>query len=217
MRGLTKTSKFVKYVLDSIFIQLDNCITLNAVCRDPPATTSAILRTLGLSEYEIRSFWNIAKRRIRDKLHTITIFKHRNISFKVVVEVRSGSSCFIAPTSFIDEFDCQEFPQARQLTNLNMLYVYVNGYRNDELFIKVNVVYLLKKLVDLGEARTVNSIRKVAEKLITKSFTFDTLPYINDLINTLLRFNRELRELIVYIPKNDADFIRLIPLLSSKA
>ncbi|MEM4685355.1 MAG: hypothetical protein QW133_04485, partial [Sulfolobales archaeon] len=86
-----------------------------------------------------------------------------------------------------------------------------------ELFIKVNVVYLLKKLVDLGEARTVNSIRKVAEKLITKSFTFDTLPYINDLINTLLRFNRELRELIVYIPKNDADFIRLIPLLSSKA
>lgn len=217
MRGLTRTNKFVKYVLDSMFIQLDNCIALDAVCRDPPATTSTILRTLGLSEYEIRSFWNIAKRRIRDNSHAITVFKYRNISFKVVVEVRSGASCFITPTSFIDEFDCREFPQARQLTNLNMLYVYVNGYRNDELFIKVNGVYLLKKLVDLGETRTVNSIRMVAEKLLSRSFTFDAIPYINDLINTLLRFNRELKELMVYIPKNDADFIRLIPLLSSRA
>ncbi len=198
-----------------MFVQLDNCIMLKAVCRDPPAVTSAILRSLGLNNYDIRSFWYTAKRKVRDKSYTLTVFRHRDVSFKVELEVRTGSSCFTPPTSFIDRFDCQELQSTKLITNLNMLYVYVKGYIDDELFIKVNGVYLLRKLVDLGEGNTVHSIRIITKKLLSKSFKFNDLVHVNNLVNTMLRFNQELRELIIYVPKSSADFLRLIPLLIS--
>lgn len=197
-------------------MQLNNCIAHNVLCRDPPATTSALLRRLGLSEYHIRRFWSIAKNKIKNKSNTVTIFKHRNVLFKVEFEIRLGSSCLIEPAAYIDEFDCQEVMYARQITNLNMLYVYLKGYVNNELFIKINGVYLLKKLMDLGEVNSVNSIRTIAKRMLEKSFSFNDLTHVNNLVSTLLRFNRELKEIIIYVPKNDDDFLRLIPPLMDR-
>ncbi|MEM0504970.1 MAG: hypothetical protein QXN19_04040 [Sulfolobales archaeon] len=199
-----------------MFIQLHNCVVLNLVCRDPPSTTSALLRHLGLNEYDIRSFWNTAKRKIGNNTNEVTIFKHKNVAFNVEIEIRSGSSYYIPPTTFIDEFDYQETTFAKQITNLNMLYVYLKGYLNNELFIKVNGVYLLKKLIDLGEVKTVNSIRIIAKKLLDNSFTFSDLIHLNNLVNTLLRFNNELKEIMVYVPKNNVDFLRYIPPLTNR-
>jgi len=208
---------YINYLVDSMYSQLGNCIKLNLLCRDPPAVTSQILRSLGLNDYYIRRFWELFKNCLKEGRNSITLYRYKGIVFKAEVEVKTNAICFIEPTAFIDIFECEELNykyNSKLITNANTIYIYVKGYVNNELFIKINAIYLLKKLFDLGETNTVNSIKILSKKLANNSLTFNDIKHIVNLFKTLLRFSCELREIGIYVPKDENETIRLIPILA---
>jgi len=212
-----KIKNYVNYLVDSIYSQLDNCIRLNILCRDPPATTSQILRSLGLNYYSIRRFWRLFKTYLGKGRNSITLYKYKDIVFRAEVEIKTEAICFIEPTVFIDKLECEELNHkynSKLITNANTLYIYIKGYVNNELFIKINTIYLLKKLYDLGEVNTVNSIKILSKKLANNLLTFNDVKHLVNIFKTLLRFSCELREIGIYIPKDEYKTIRLIPILA---
>jgi len=137
--------------------------------------------------------------------------------FRAEVEIKTEAICFIEPTVFIDKLECEELNHeynSKLITNANALYIYIKGYVNNELFIKINTIYLLKKLYDLGEVNTVNSIKILSKKLANNLLTFNDVKHLVNIFKTLLRFSCELREIGIYIPKDEYKTIRLIPILA---
>lgn len=202
-------------MLDSIYAQLDGCLRFGLICRNVPAATSATLRSLGLNEYEVRYFWEVMRGCIDEGYDSITVLKYRDVVFKVGLTFKQGSICFIPPSLSVDEYECRELNiyGLRLVSNSNILYVYVKGYLGGDLFIKVNGVYLLKKLADLGEFKTMNVIKKLARRVLEGGFSISDLHEASEIVRTLRKFSNELRELMIYVPLDLNDMLRHAPAL----
>lgn len=209
-----KRRLIAKYVLEGVIMQLSNCVKYGIRCRNPPALTTGILHTLGLSNYEIRSFWRSIKKRIERGEASLTLLKYHDVEFKIELEFKSGGACYIDHETYIDVHDCSLYgDNAKMLTNINKIYLFIKGYVSGEMFIKFNVIYLLKKLTDIGEVDTANALLGIARDFIEGVVSEKKLQAVSYVLRSLLKFSKELGELMVYIPKNLNEVFAYIPVL----
>lgn len=203
-----------KYILEGMLTQLRNCLELNILCRNPPALTTKLLYELGLNDYDVRSFWRTLRRFINEGRNSIVLLKYGDVVFKIEVDIKKGGICYVYPNAYMEIHDCIEYRgKARLIPNSNNLYLYVTGSVSGELFIRANAVFLLKKLIDVCGGRVVENLVSVARKLIEDDFNASDLQLMNNVFISLMRFNRELKELMIHLPRNEGELVNLIPAL----
>lgn len=215
MKPSKSKSRFIAgYILEGMLMQLRNCLELNALCRNPPALTTKLLYELGLSDYGVRSFWRVLRRFINEGHNSIVLLRHGNVEFRIEVDVKKGGVCYIYPNAYMDIYDCVEYRgRARLISNSNNLYLYVTGLVDGEVFIKMNAIFLLKKLIDMCGGKVAEDLVGAARKLIEGDFNVLDLQLINNVFITLMRFDREFKELRIRLPRNEGELVNLVPAL----
>jgi len=137
-----KTLKdFVYILIKCVNRQVKGCLKYSLNCRDVPAATSPLLRSLGLSDYKVKKFWKIAKLLTG---FSINIYRYEKAYFYIVLEVRK-EPIFMFRNVYTDFIDCQEV-HCIEAPKGNKLYIYIEGSVEGS-FIKINAIFLLKELL----------------------------------------------------------------------
>ncbi|AFZ70021.1 hypothetical protein Calag_0239 [Caldisphaera lagunensis DSM 15908] len=137
------TNSFIENSINCANTIIKNCLENKLRCRDPPLSTSRLLRTLGLSEYQERNYWKIAKE--VSKLGNIPIYKYSNIEFDLITEVRN-EKIYSVNNIPVDYIDCRFLEDKCKITNKGFaFYVYING-NIEKSSLKINAINILNLL-----------------------------------------------------------------------
>ena len=123
--------------------QVKGCLELSLGCRDVPVATSPLLKSLGFSDYKVKKFWKIAKSFTG---FSINIYRYEETCFYIVLEVRR-EPLLAYQNVYVDFIDCQQV-HCTEYPKGNKLYIYIEGSLEGN-FMKINGVFLLKKLLEL--------------------------------------------------------------------
>ncbi|WP_292319304.1 hypothetical protein [Caldisphaera sp.] len=136
-------NSFIETSVNCADIILKHCIEYKIRCRDPPLATSKLLRSFGLSEYQERNYWRVAK--VITKLGKIPIYKFANIEFNLKTELRT-EKLYSHNNIPVDYIDCKFLGDKCNVTNKGFaFYVYIIGnIESSEL--KINAINLLNLL-----------------------------------------------------------------------
>ncbi|MGC8566984.1 MAG: hypothetical protein ACP5M8_04975 [Caldisphaera sp.] len=188
---------------------LKNCIDKKIRCRDPPLATSRLLRIIGLSEYQERNYWKIARDLIKQP--KFILYKFGAVEFSLSFEVKTEKIYHINGIP-IDYIDCRLLNKECKVTNKGYtFYVYLIG-KIEKSYIKSNSVNLLNILsmynkdIVLGLLDSIRSsisngpagLESLIENIlwILKISTVDLiLPKIPKSIPELLKYSPMLRKL----------------------
>ena len=211
MKRIRETAlyEFALTILKSVDIQVKSCLKYNAKCRDPPATTSSLLKSkLGLSEFKIKRFWRIA--RVYHG-YSLNIYRLRDAWFHLVILVRRGTAYSYNDDFFPDEFDCMR-AKCLEYTNENMLYIYLEGGLGGEA-LRINTIYILKKLLEV-ESECYKKIMEGVEGIIRRDHT-RIIRSVTCLFRILKSYSTILSEILPFIPRSLNDLLLISPALGS--
>ncbi len=122
---------------------LKSCLENKLRCRDPPLSTSKLLRILGLSEYQERNYWRIAK--IITNQGSMSLYKYSNIEFNLITELRN-EKIYSYNNIPVDYIDCRILGNKCKITNKGFaFYVYITG-NIEKSSLKINAINLLNLL-----------------------------------------------------------------------
>ncbi|MCE4608514.1 MAG: hypothetical protein F7B61_06125 [Caldisphaeraceae archaeon] len=134
---------FLKSSLDCATKILKFCIEKNLRCRDAPIATTRLLKSIGLSEYQERSYWKHAED--LSKEHRIILYKYGSIEFNLSFELKDVK-IYHFDSIPVDYIDCKILGGDCSITNRgHALYIYVVGKIENSL-IKSNGINLIRLL-----------------------------------------------------------------------
>ncbi|MCD6428123.1 MAG: hypothetical protein J7L12_00725 [Desulfurococcales archaeon] len=202
--------EFIDIVLQSIDSQVRNCLKYGLACRDPPATNSIFLRdTLGLTEFRVKRFWKVANALSKTKL---TIYKVKNVEFDLLLIRKKNSVYVVDGVLFVDTFDCEACKgMCREVANTNLLYLYISGSVGGSS-IKVNAVYVLKKIAEVYPT-CYTALIELARALALSGDIKKVVKGITCLFKILKESKKFLSEILPVIPRNINELLIISPIL----
>jgi len=201
-------NSFIENSINCADTILKHCIENKIRCRDQPLATSKLLKSFGISEYQERNYWRVAKE--ISKLGKISIYKYANIEFNLKSELRI-EKLYTHDYIPIDYIDCKFLGEKCSVTNKGFaFYVYITGnIESSEIKVNgINLLYLLSMYnTDLAFG-LLTSLRKSLynknagmEALIENLFRILKIPVINLIlpknpqnIKELLKISKILRD-----------------------
>ncbi len=202
--------EFINALIRSLDHQVKGCVKYDVRCRDPPAITSTFLRSvLGFSEFRVKRFWKVAKSLMG---YSLNIYRLRDAWFHLVLNVKKGAVFVIENDNFFpDMFDCVKL-KCVEYPNENVLYLYVEGGLGGEA-LRVNVVYILRKLFDLRPTcydTLIKSIESISEgNLIGGMSGFICV------FKILKDYGNILADILPVIPRSLSELMLLSPAIGS--
>ncbi|RLG78098.1 MAG: hypothetical protein DRO12_00010 [Thermoprotei archaeon] len=205
-------TNYVRYILKSVKSQVIGCIDEGLICLDPPAATTAILRKkLGLSESTIRSFWRFAKNH-KFSVEDALIYKFAEARVGLEMNVTQGTAYAIEDV-YVDSIDCKLHPRrCSEVPNANMLYVYVVASAEGSM-VKVNTVYLLKKLIQVEGPRILQVINNLVLTLVNDEKTRASVEDLLYLVSIVRKYRKYTQDIFVKVPENLDELKKFSPLV----
>ncbi len=185
------------YIVCAVYIKGMLCSRLNLRCTDVPVFTS---NTMPFFSYDrddkyIRRVWNFLKRVISGNTRSIQILSHGNASFFITANVVKGSSYVLRGHNIsIEKIDCHD--DCKLTTNTLMLYVYLEGFVGNN-HLKVNLVYLIKRLFDSGYGELAEDLTRLTIGLLKlKQGLSNDVGEVTVLMNRVVDELKDFRDLL---------------------
>ena len=202
--------EFINALIRGLDYQVKGCIKYDVRCRDPPAITSTFLRNvLGFSEFRVKRFWKVAKSLMG---YSLNIYRLRDAWFHLVLNVKKGAVFVVENANFFpDMFDCMKL-KCVEYPNENVLYLYVEGGLGGEA-LRVNVVYILRKLFDLRPT-CYETLMKSVENISEGNLIGGMSGFIC-VFRILKDYGNILADILPVIPRSLSELMLLSPAIGS--
>ena len=194
-------------ILNSIKTIVESCRALDLECRDPPATTTSLLKSLGYNSYQIKRFWEDIEK-VNHK--ALVLYKLGSSEFGLKFIIDDGSIYEIAIKNKIvplDENDAKRMETYLFAPKGRRLFMRLSGGSGG--YIDINLVRVLL-LVERSSPGTLSSLISSIEEYL-KSGRSEKLKKIT--LKMFYNFKDVLSLLLPTIPDNLELLLRVIPLL----
>ncbi len=186
------------YLIQELYLKAKLCSKLNLHCIDTPIITSKTLPTS--DKLLIRKFWKKIKKFLNGYERRWFFFDNKLSRFAILLRIVKGSINIAKSYRIgVTNVDCNSV-ECVSVTNTNMLYAYLEGYVDRLNYMRINLVYLLKKLIDIGDEKLVNNLVRLVQEIV-KYYRGEVdfgqvMINLNDVINGMLTYNDVLRDVL---------------------
>ncbi len=191
----------IKYIACIAKRQAFICAERGLHCVDVPCFSSSIVVLQGQNRYmRIRKIWKIIKKFLVSSERRIRIYEDDLLKVDLYIVMKKGTLYIDKSEMFmLDEYDSKNM-QCTQITNTYKLYTYLEA-RLEENFIRINTIYLLKKLIEAGHEDLVDLLFDTIFIIYDiKRGNFDRITdlymNINNIISKLHNFKDVLRDIL---------------------
>lgn len=197
----------IEMLLKSIKAIVESCKALGLECRDPSATTTSLLKSLGYNVYQIKRFWDDIE---RANHKVLVLYKFRNSEFGLKFLVDEGPIYEAVVRNKLiplDENDLKKIKAYLFAPRGRRLFMRLVGGSGG--YIDINLIRILI-LVERKSPGTLQELIDAIEKYL-KTGEVKILKRIT--LNLFHNFKDILSLVLPNLPENLELLIRLIPLL----
>ncbi len=194
-------------ILSSIRTIVESCITLDLDCRDPPASTTSLLKSLGYNPYQIKRFWEDIER-VNHRVLVLYKFGSSEFGLKFIIDEGPIYEVVVKDKIVpLDENDAKKIETYLFAPKGRRLFLRLSGGSGGYIDINLIRILLLVERSSPGVLSSlINSIDEYlkfgrSEKL--KEMTLQMFHNFKDILSLVLPA----------IPDNLELLLRLIPLL----
>ncbi len=166
------------YILCSLWRQARYCALLGLRCLDVPSMSSSTMHDIPEERREltIRKIWRNLRKEIRQERRFV-IYDDGVTKLSIVLLLKKGPLYVNRNYNIsVDDVD-RNHVDCIQVTNVHKLYIYVEAHLERENLLKINVVYILKKLYEAGYSDLADElVRLVAYLILFRQGQYYVLP-----------------------------------------
>ncbi len=160
-------SELPLYILCSLRHQARTCALLNLRCLDVPILSTSTMHDIPEERREqtIRKIWRYLRKEIGQEKRFV-IYDDGVTRLSIVLTLKKGPLYVNRAYNIaIDDVDSNHI-ECVQVTNVYKLYVYLEAHLERENLLKINVVYILKKLYEAGHAELADELLRLVALLV---------------------------------------------------
>ncbi len=180
----------IRFILCTARREAYYCAEAGLHCIDVPCFSSSIVPLDRQVKYNVvRKIWKTIRRFLGNSTERkITIFDDDLLKVNLYVTVKKGTLYLDKSGRYmIDEYDARS-TSCVQVTNAYKLYAYLEARIEEGNLIRINVIYLLKKLVEAGHSDLVDAILELVLLVYElKNGNFDKIARLYMDLNLVLR------------------------------
>lgn len=187
------------------------CVSLGLECRDPPLVSSGLLRSLGASQYRLRTFWN----HIPEGVHHVVLYRVRSSIFTLEAERLRGPVyevlCRNGLLVPVDERDRRRIPWEDLVftSNSNLLFVRLHGEVYGNTF-KANIARVLAWLERANPGITGRAASLLEDLVWGRS---DPEVLVDGVLRLIGRWGNVLEFFLPVVPYSRGELLSVSPLL----
>ncbi|MEB3807069.1 MAG: hypothetical protein GSR73_06105 [Desulfurococcales archaeon] len=210
------TPRYLEMLVNSSRALVKACLDLGLECRDPPIASTALLYSLGHTQYEVRSLWSRLSKRNSVKA---TIYKYEDSRFYAELshEIETIYTLDYGGLSIpVDRLDAERLRRKHCTCNISphshTVRVYIKGNLSQHVSISVNAVRIL---VLLGEYLGYNVVDNLLDSLLRLVWR-NELAGLKENIAVFFKQHKYasvLSIILPYVPRDEEDLLKVSPLL----
>ncbi|GEM_PF-3495971 len=195
-------SELPLYILCGLRHQARTCALLGLRCLDVPAISTSTIHDIPEDKREqtIRKIWRFLRKEIGQEKRFF-IYDDGVTRLSVVLLLKKGP-LYVNRTYNIavDDVDSSRI-ECVQVTNVHKLYIYVEAHLERENLLKINVVYILKKLYEAGYAELADELLRLVALLVKfRQGCYHVLPSLykslSKVVSNLQMFSGILKDIV---------------------
>lgn len=206
---VVKLSDVLMIVIRSTYDQVLNCLRYDLHCMDPPILTSGMLDRYGLNNYAKKiSFWKSIDN-IISRYNEVILYKSRFGLFKIILSHCVEEVYKIENSDvYIDTLDCN-YAKCATIPRSHVLRVYLEGYYNERIILRINIITLLKLAVSENPY-----FRECLEDFVSNPLSFQSTTKIMNCSLSIIEKHRNLYDLLFNKQTKDIlDIVRHSPIV----
>ncbi len=203
LRDRITEADVVRYIACIVRRQALYCAERGLHCIDVPCFSSSVVMIDRQDRYsKIRKIWKIIKKFLVNNEKRIRIYDDDDLLRVDLYIVLKKGTLYLdkSETYMLDEYDSKNV-QCVQITNAYKLYTYLEARLEEGNLIRINVIYLLKKLVEAGHIDLLDSLintllliydiksgnfNKIADLYLNMNNIVSKLSYFKDVLKDVL-------------------------------
>ncbi len=170
-----------KYIVCKVVESARVCYENNLRCVDVPVLSTYLLkRELGLDYRSVRKIWRLLSKTLRGN-SKLRVFETDSFYLDLVFSFRKGPVYVDKELNvLIGEADAENMSECILIPKSLLLYIDVEAQTLDNIYVKANLVYLFKKLYELGLSDLAVDLAKLSLTLL------ECIVFKRDLIRSVL-------------------------------
>ncbi len=210
------TPRYLEMLVEATRLVANACLDLGLECRDPPLASTALLYSMGYSQYEIRSLW--ARLSTTNPLGAL-VYKFGNALFNIELEHEIEKIHSIDYKGYrvpVDSLDTIRLRRGRRCCEVSPRTHTVRGYIRGSLSEHVNVgVNVVRMLVLIGESLGRGFIDELLDSLLEVIWRnrLEDLERRLSIFFSQHRYAKVLKIILPYVPESEEGLLRVSPIL----